>query len=154
MSINLTILSGNLTRTPELRTLPGGSDVLNFGLAVNDRRKNPQTGEWEDYPNFVDCAIFGNRARALMPYLAKGTKVCVQGRLRYNSWEQDGERRSKVSVVVTEVELMSRRDGGVQAADPAVAVAQAASAAASAPVAAVPDQAPPPADVYDEDIPF
>ena len=111
MSINRVIISGNLTRDPELRSTQSGMDVMSFGVAVNERRKNAQTGEWEDYPNFVDCTLFGKRAEALEQYLSKGTKVAVEGRLRYSSWEKDGQRRSKLGVIVEEVELMSRRDG-------------------------------------------
>ena len=58
MSINRVSITGNLTRDPELRATAGGTQVLSFGVAVNDRRRNPQTGEWEDYPNFVDCTMF------------------------------------------------------------------------------------------------
>lgn len=95
----------------ELRSTAGGTFVGSFGVAVNERRKNAQTGEWEDYPNFVDCTMFGKRAEALEQYLSKGTKVAVEGRLRYSSWEKDGQKRSKLGVIVEEVELMSRRDG-------------------------------------------
>ncbi|WP_072500562.1 single-stranded DNA-binding protein [Olsenella phocaeensis] len=113
MSINSVHLSGNLTRDSELKTLASGSNVLQFGLAVNERRKSPQTGEWEDVPAFFDCAIFGKRAEKLAPYLAKGTKVAVAGRLRYSSWtdKQSGQKRSKVDVAVDEIEFMSRTDG-------------------------------------------
>lgn len=111
MSINRVCISGNLTRDPELRSTAGGASVMGFGVAVNERRKNAQTGEWEDYPNFVDCTLFGKRAEALEQYLSKGAKVAVEGRLRYSSWEKDGQRRSKLGVIVEEVELMSRRDG-------------------------------------------
>ena len=65
MSINRVNISGNLTRDPELRATQGGMQVLGFGVAVNDRRRNQQTGEWEDYPNFVDCTMFGNRAESM-----------------------------------------------------------------------------------------
>lgn len=111
MGINRVCISGNLTRDPEFRSTAGGTSVMGFGVAVNERRKNAQTGEWEDYPNFVDCTLFGKRAEALVQYLSKGTKVAVEGRLRYSSWEKDGQRRSKLGVIVEEVELMSRRDG-------------------------------------------
>lgn len=111
MGINRVCISGNLTRDPELRSTAGGTSVMGFGVAVSERRKNAQTGEWEDYPNFVDCTLFGKRAEALEQYLSKGTKVAVEGRLRYSSWEKDGQRRSKLGVIVEEVELMSRRDG-------------------------------------------
>lgn len=111
MSINRVCISGNLTRDPELRSTAGGTSVMGFGVAVNERRKNNRTGEWEDYPNFVDCTLFGKRAEALEQYLTKGAKVAVEGRLHYSSWEKDGQRRSKLGVIVEEVELMSRRDG-------------------------------------------
>lgn len=111
MGINRVTISGNLTRDPELRSTPSGTAVLSLGVAVNDRRKNQQTGEWEDHPNFVDCTMFGARAEKLAQYLAKGAKVAVDGRLRYESWESSGQKRSKLSVVVDEIELMQRRGG-------------------------------------------
>ena len=126
MSINRVNISGNLTRDPELRATTGGTQVLSFGMAVNDRRKNQQTGEWEDYPNFVDCTMFGSRAEKVSRYLTKGCNVAVEGKLRYSQWERDGQKRSKLEVIVEEIEFMSRQ----QAAEPA------------------------PSDAYDEDIPF
>ena len=108
MSINRVTLSGNLTRDPELRATAGGTNVLSFGLAVNDRRKNPQTDEWEDVPNYIDCVVFGGRAEPLSRYLSKGSKVAIEGKLRYRAWEQDGQKRSKLEVVVDECEFMSR----------------------------------------------
>lgn len=108
MSINRVIASGNLTRDPELRSTAGGMPVLSFGLAVNDRRKNASTGEWEDCPNFVDCTMFGTRAESLRPMLAKGSKVAIEGKLRWSQWEKDGQKRSRLEVVVDEVVLMSR----------------------------------------------
>ena len=112
MSINRVNISGNLTRDPELRVTSGGTQVLSFGVAVNDRRRNPQTGEWEDYPNFVDCTMFGTRAEAVKRYLSKGSKVAIEGKLRYSSWERDGQRRSKLEVIVDEIEFMSRGQQG------------------------------------------
>lgn len=109
MSINVVNISGNLTRDPELRRTTGGTAILGFGVAVNDRRKNQQTGEWEDYPNFVDCTMFGARAEKLAGMLAKGTKVCILGKLRYMSWESDGRKRSKIEVIVDDIELMQNR---------------------------------------------
>ena len=103
MSINRVNISGNLTRDPEMRGTTGGTSVLSFGVAVNDRRRNQQTGEWEDYPNFVDCVMFGTRAEAISRYLSKGTKVAIEGKLRYSSWERDGQRRSKLEVIVDEI---------------------------------------------------
>lgn len=112
MSINRVVISGNLTRDAELRETRGGTSVATFGIAVNERRKN-QSGEWEDYANFVDCTIFGRRAEALAQYLTKGLKVAVEGKLHYSSWEDKngGGKRSKIDVTVDEIELMSSRDG-------------------------------------------
>ena len=102
MSINRVNISGNLTRDPELRSTAGGTQILSFGVAVNDRRRNQQTGEWEDVPNFVDCVVFGQRAEALSRFLSKGSKVAIEGKLRFSSWEtKEGQRRSKLEVVVT-----------------------------------------------------
>ena len=142
MSINRVNISGNLTRDPELRSTAGGTAILSLGVAVNDRRKNPQTGDWEDYPNFVDAVMFGTRAEAVSRYLQKGSKVAIEGKLRYSSWEKDGQRRSKLEVVVDEIEFMSLGEqgggyggGGYQPP--------------------LRPQAPAPVvDAYDEDIPF
>ncbi len=148
MAINRVCISGNLTRDPELRQTPGGTQVLGVGVAVNDRRKNQQTGQWEDVPNFVDCVVFGNRAGALSAILHRGDKVAVDGRLRYSSWEaRDGSRRSKLEVIAEEVELMQRPR---QAAQPGYA------APAPQPCQPTPGQAAAPAagDPYDDEIPF
>ena len=156
MSINRVNISGNLTRDPELRATAGGTQVLSFGVAVNDRRKNPQTGDWEDYPNFVDCTMFGTRAEAVSRYLSKGTKVAIEGKLRYSSWERDGQRRSKLEVIVDEIEFMSRGSQSGQGYSQNGGNSYGSGyAPAPAPQAApAPVQAPPAVDVYDEDIPF
>ena len=148
MSINRVCVTGNLTRDPEFRATQSGSQVLSFGIAVNDRRKNQQTGEWEDYPNFVDCTMFGTRAEKIANYIAKGSKVAIEGKLRYSSWERDGERRSKLEVIVDEIEFMSRRDeqDGAVINTPTAAPVRPVAPSKAAPVAAV--------EVYDEDIPF
>jgi single-strand DNA-binding protein len=112
MSINRVNISGNLTRDPEMRATQAGTQILTFGVAVNDRRRNPQTGEWEDYPNYIDCVVFGNRAEPLSRFLSKGTKVAVEGKLRWSQWERDGQKRSKIEVIVDEVELPSRPQQG------------------------------------------
>lgn len=119
MSINRVNISGNLTRDPELRAMPSGTTVLSFGVAVNDRVQDKQSGEWTDRPNFIDCVIFGNRAQSLSRIMTKGMKVAIEGRLRWSQWQdtQTGKNRSKIEVVVDEVELMQRRDdqqGGYQ----------------------------------------
>ena len=111
------MISGNLTRDPELRATGGGTQILQFGVAVNDRARNQTTGEWEDRPNFIDCIMFGSRAESLSRFLSKGTKVAIEGKLRYSSWEgKDGQRRSKIEVVVDDLEFLSSRNqqGGGQ----------------------------------------
>ena len=140
MGINRVNISGNLTRDPELRATPNGQQVLTFGVAVNDRRRDQQTGEWEDVPNYVDCVVFGSRAEALSKFLSKGSKVAIEGKLRYSSWEtKDGQHRSKLEVTVDEIEFMSSKH------EP--------TAPKPAPKPA-PQPAPQQTDVYDEDIPF
>lgn len=115
MSINKVLITGNLTRDPELRETPSGFQVLNFGVAVNDRKKNQSTGQWEDYANFVDCTMFGNRAASVSRFLSKGSKVAIEGKLRWSQWQaQDGSKRSKLEVVVDELEFMTSRDSGQQ----------------------------------------
>lgn len=148
MSINRVIISGNLTREPELRSTQGGTGVLTFGMAVNDRRRNPQTGEWEDVANFVDCVLFGSRAESVSKFLSKGMKVAVEGKLRYSSWERDGQRRSKLEVIVDEIEFLSQskaqsRPRRQQADNYSGQGQSVTSSGRQAPV-----------DVYDEDIPF
>lgn len=149
MSINRVIISGNIGRYPELRSTAGGSQILSFSLAVNDRTRDKSTGEWTDYTNWVDCIVFGARAEPISRFLSKGAKVAVEGKLRYSSWEsKDGGKRSKLEVVVDEVEFLSTRnqdrprpDSSYSATTPAQ---QPFTSATPAPAAAV----------YDEDIPF
>ena len=116
MSINRVTITGNLTRDPEVKQTGGGMSVMKLGVAVNDRRKNPQTQEWEDVPTFIDCTMFGDRAAKVAQYLAKGSKVAISGRLRQETWEtQDGQKRSRVGVVVDDLEFMSRNQQQPQA---------------------------------------
>jgi single-strand DNA-binding protein len=112
MSINRVVISGNLTRDPELRATASGMAVLQMGIAVNDRRKNPQSGEWEDVPNFFDVIVFGSRGESLSRFLSKGSKVAVEGKLRWSSWEDKatGAKRSKVEIIADDIEFMSSRN--------------------------------------------
>lgn len=115
MAINKATITGNITRDPELRQTQGGTSVLTIGVAVNDRRKNQQTGEWEDYPNYIDCTIFGNRATGVAPHLEKGMKVAIEGKLSQSRWQaEDGTNRSKIGIIVDEIEFMAKRDGSQQ----------------------------------------
>lgn len=154
MSINRVIISGNLSRDPDLRQTSGGTMVLGFGVAVNDRRRNPQTGEWEDFPNWVDCVVFGKRAESLSDMLRKGMKVAIEGKLRYSAWEaKDGQKRSKIEVAVDELELMQQRQQPAAAYPPAPAYQQ-APAYQPQPQEQPPMRQAPAMDVYDGDIPF
>ena len=141
-NINRVIISGRLTRDPELRQTAGGTPVLGMGVAVNDRRRNVQTGQWEDYTNFIDCTM------------------CIEGRLRWSQWERDGQKRSKIEVIVDELELPSRGQGAQDGGAPQ-AYAPAPQQSYSSSYAPAPQQqytapaAMPPADqIYDEEIPF
>ena len=110
MSINRVILTGNLTRDPEMRANTSGFSVLGFGLAVNDRRKDAN-GNWVDSPNFVDCVVFGKRADSLKNMIHKGTKVAIEGKLRYSSWQDNqGNKRSKLEVIVDDLEFMAPKN--------------------------------------------
>ena len=110
MGLNSVAISGNIGSEPELRATNSGTQILSFSVAVNERVKNQQTGEWTDRANWVTCVIFGTRAEKLANYLHKGDKVAVSGRLRYSSWEtQDGQKRSKLEVVVDEVEFFAQK---------------------------------------------
>lgn len=107
MSINRVVVSGNLTRDPELR-MAGSTPCLNLGIAVNDRKKNNDTGAWEDVPNFFDAVVWGARGESLSRFLAKGTKVVISGRLKWSQWETSaGDKRSKVEIVADDVEFMT-----------------------------------------------
>jgi len=133
MSINRVAISGNLTRDPELRKTASGLPVLGFGIAVNDSRKNQQTGEWDNYPNFIDCTMFGTRAEKVSPYLHKGGKVAIEGKLRWSQWEHDGQKHSKIEVIIVDIELMQQQPSQV---------------------AAMPSPSQSTTSIYDEDIPF
>lgn len=108
MSINRVNCSGNIGREPELRQTQGGTQVLTFSLAVSDRKRNPQNGEWEEVTNWIPCVVFGNRAESLSRFLAKGMKCAVEGKLRQSSYkDKSGQNRSKIEVIVDEVEFLS-----------------------------------------------
>lgn len=113
-NINRAVISGNMTRDPELRRTQSGMAILTIGVAVNDSRKDPQTGEWKDFPNFIDCTLFGNRAEGIANYLHKGTKVFIEGKLRWSSWERDGQKRSKIEIVIDEIEFDNKQQNGQQ----------------------------------------
>jgi single-strand DNA-binding protein len=140
MSINRVVLTGNLTKDAELKQTSGGMAIVSMRLAVNDRRKNSSTGQWEDSPNFIDVTMFGSRGEAVSRFLSKGKQIAVEGKLRWHEWEAaSGEKRSKLEVVADDIELLGGRGEGVSAPRPA---------SASAPAAGPAD------DLDGEDIPF
>ncbi len=112
-SVNVVVLVGNLTRDPELRATGGGTSVCSLRVAVNDRVKDPTSGEWGDKPNYFDVDVFGAQGERCAQYLAKGRQIAVEGRLRWREWEsQDGQKRSAVSVVANNVQFIGPRDSG------------------------------------------
>lgn len=122
--INVVALTGRLTRDPDFRQTNGGFAVLGLGLAVGERRKNSATGQYEDYTNFIDCTVLGKRAESLSGILRKGMPVSVNGRLRWSQWEKDGQRRSKVEVLVDELVLPPRGNGTAQNQAPTASYGQ------------------------------
>lgn len=125
--INRVVMTGRLTKDPELRATATGTETLSLSVAVNDRVKDNQTGEWQDRPNFVDCVVFGKRAAGLSRTLSKGSGVAVEGKLRFSSWEaKDGSRRSRLEVVVDELRLMGSPSARPAEGAPAQDEAQAA----------------------------
>ena len=155
-NINSVVVSGNLTRDPELRQTQCGTAVLSLRMASNGRRRNSQTGQWEDEPCFLGVTVWGARAEALARILARGSRVTVQGRLRWREWaDKDGARREALEVVADNVELPPRQQGAAQQApapqtpppgqyDPGLQAAVNACYAAN----------PPQAAIYDDEIPF
>lgn len=135
MSLNTCTISGNLGKAAELRYTNTGLAVVTFSVAVNERKRK-QDGSYEDVTNWLDCTMFGNRAEALQPYLAKGTKLSLVGHLHKSTYERDGQTRSRVEIIVDEVELMNtRRESQAPEPEP-------------------PTQGMNAAGVYDDDIPF
>jgi len=113
-NINVVVITGNLTKDPELRSTGGGTPVCDLRVAVNSRRKNGQTGEWEDKPNYFDVTVWGAQGENCANYLAKGRPVAVEGRLDWSEWEaKDGSgRRQAVRIVANSVQFLGSRDGG------------------------------------------
>jgi len=113
-NLNKVMLIGRLTRNPEVRTFANGGKVAKFGFAVNNRKKNQQTGAWEDEPVFLDVEAFnrgefGKQADLVEQYLAQGRQVFIEGHLRLDQWEKDGQKRSKLVVVVDNLQFLDSR---------------------------------------------
>ncbi|HEY7090037.1 MAG TPA: single-stranded DNA-binding protein [Tepidisphaeraceae bacterium] len=112
-SYNKVLLMGNLTRDPQLKYLPSQTAVVDFGVACN-RRYKTQSGEQKEEVTFVDCSAFGRTAEVINQYFTKGKPIFIEGRLRYEQWEdkQGGGKRSRLSVHVDNFQFIGGRDGG------------------------------------------
>ncbi len=109
-NINRVVLTGNLTRDPELRTTPGGTSVCSLRVACNSRRKDP-SGEWVDKPNYFDVTVWGPQGENCAQYLAKGRPVAVDGRLNWREWEdKEGNKRQSVDIWADSVQFLGSRD--------------------------------------------
>ncbi len=118
-NFNKVILIGRLTRDPECRTFGNGGKVAKFGFAVSNRKKNAQTGQWEDEPMFIDCEAFnrgefGTLANTIEQYCRKGNQICIEGRLRLDQWDDKttGAKRSKHMIVVEAMQLLEPKQDG------------------------------------------
>lgn len=110
-SVNQVIIMGNLTRDPELRQTPSGQSVVSFSLALNRSYKD-QSGEWQEATDYIDVSAWGPLAERVSQYMTKGRRCLVQGRLQSRSWEQDGQKRSKVDVLANDVTFLDGRGEG------------------------------------------
>jgi len=112
-NINVVVITGNLTRDPELRSTGGGTPVCELRVAVNSSRKDGQTGQWVDKPNYFDVTVWGAQGENCANYLSKGRPVAVEGRLDWREWEakEGGGKRQAVSIIAKSVQFLGSRDG-------------------------------------------
>jgi single-strand DNA-binding protein len=112
-NINRVILTGNLTRDPELRSLPSGTSVCSLRVAVNTRRKDQSTGDWVDKANYFDVTVWGAQGDNCAQYLSKGRPVAVDGRLEWREWQdKEGNKRQSVDIIADSVQFLGSREGG------------------------------------------
>jgi len=110
-NINRVVLTGNLTRDPELRSLPSGMSVCSLRIASNTRRKDNSTGEWGDKPNYFSVTVWGAQGENCARFLSKGRPVCIDGRLEWREWQgQDGAKRESIEIVADAVQFLGGRD--------------------------------------------
>jgi single-strand DNA-binding protein len=110
-NLNRVVITGNLTRDPELRSTSGGTPVCSLRVAVNTRRKDA-SGEWVDKPNYFDVTVWGAQGENCANYLHKGRPVAVDGRLEWREWEKDGVKRQSVDIIADSVQFLGSREGG------------------------------------------
>ena len=112
-NVNRVVVSGNLTRDPELRQLPGGSSVCKLRIAVNTRKKDRDTNQWNDVPNYFDVTVWGAQGENVAKYLQKGSPLLIDGRLEWREWQaQDGTNRQAVEIIAENTQFIGGRDGG------------------------------------------
>jgi single-strand DNA-binding protein len=110
--VNVVVVTGNLTRDPELRSTPGGTSICKLRVAVNSRRKDGQTGEWIDKPNYFDVTVWGAQGENCANYLSKGRPVAIEGRLDWHEWDdKEGNKRQAVEIIANSVQFLGSRDG-------------------------------------------
>jgi single-strand DNA-binding protein len=109
-NINRVTITGNLTRDPELRTLSSGNSVCSLRVACNGRRRNAQTQQWEDVPNYFDVTVWGAQGENCAKYLTKGRGVAIDGRLQWREWGEEGAKRQAVDIVAENVQFLGGRD--------------------------------------------
>ena len=109
MNINRVVLTGNLTRDPELSATGGGLSICKLGIAVNTRRKN-NDGGWEEKPNYFRVTVFGRQAESCHQYLKKGRPVAIDGRLEWSQWERDGQKRESIDIIADTVQFLGGRE--------------------------------------------
>ena len=144
-SYNRVVLMGNLTRDVELRYTPQGTAVTDISLAVNERVK--RNDQWSDEVHFFDVTLWSRTAEIAGEYLSKGSPVLIEGRLKHDRWEQDGQKRSKIKIVGEKMQMLGSKGGGSSSGSNS---GNQQSSAAPQPVAAAPAQAAPP----DDEVPF
>jgi single-strand DNA-binding protein len=110
MNINRVVLTGNLTRDPDMRSTGNGLAVCKLGVAVNGRRKNNATGQWEEKPNFFRVTVFGSQAENCGTYLKKGRPVAIDGRLEWSQYERDGQTRESIDIIADNVQFLGGRE--------------------------------------------
>jgi single-strand DNA-binding protein len=111
-SFNRVILMGNLTRDVEVKYLPSGTAVAEIGLAVNEKRKDQKTGQMVEHVTFVDITLWERNAEIAAEYLSKGSPILVEGRLKLDTWESEGQKRSKLKVVAEGFRMLGTKGGG------------------------------------------